>query len=239
MRLVAWNCCMALHRKYAALMALAPDIAVVSECAEPGRLCHKAPGFRPGDAVWVGDNPNKGLGVFAFNGYTATLARNHDPAFRHIAPVRVAGPARFNLLAVWVQLDGHRKAEPGPMLRALDAYGRFCGAAPTVAAGDLNNHVLWDKPGHAANHANAVARLDELGMVSAYHADRGVAHGDEPEPTHYWRDRRKDGPRYHIDYVFLPRPWAGRLREMSVGGFEDWCGNGLSDHVPLVVDVDI
>ena len=52
----------------------------------------------------------------------------------------MAGPARFNLLAVWVQLDGHRKAEPGPMLRALDAYGRFCGAAPTVAAGD--RHVL-------------------------------------------------------------------------------------------------
>lgn len=31
MRLVAWNCAMALHRKLPALLALAPDLAVISE----------------------------------------------------------------------------------------------------------------------------------------------------------------------------------------------------------------
>ena len=32
MRIVAWNCNGGFHRKAAALMALAPDIAVVSAC---------------------------------------------------------------------------------------------------------------------------------------------------------------------------------------------------------------
>ena len=27
------------------------------------------------------------------------------------------------------------------------------------------------------------------------------------------------------------------MREMRVGGFAKWCGAGLSDHVPLLVDV--
>jgi len=82
-----------------------------------------------------------------------------------------------------------------------------------------------------------VARLAAGGLVSAYHEIRGEAPGAELEPTLYWRDRRKNGPTYHIDYVFLPRPWLVRLKEVEIGSFEAWCGNGLSDHVPVVVEV--
>jgi exodeoxyribonuclease-3 len=56
-------------------------------------------------------------------------------------------------------------------------------------------------------------------------------------PTLYWRDRTKDGPTYHIDYVFLPSHLVGRAR-IEIGSFEAWCGAGLSDHVPVVVDLD-
>ena len=215
MRLVAWNCCMALHRKIDALMALRPDVAVISECAEPDRIWEKAPEFTPDTSLWVGRNIHKGLGVFTFNGYGATLADVHDPSIRLIAPVRITGPAVFNLLAVWVQLDGHRKAEPGPTIRALDAYGDFLDEAPAVATGDLNNHVLWDKPGHAANHANAVARFHSLDMISAYHADRQVADGDEREPTHYRRDRTKRRPDLsHRLYLHAARLDPGHERNV-------------------------
>ena len=43
--------------------------------------------------------------------------------------------------------------------------------------------------------------------------------------TLYWRDRKKDGPTYHIDYIFLPTQWLGRVRDLSVGTYEDWCGS--------------
>jgi len=39
--------------------------------------------------------------------------------------------------------------------------------------------------------------------------------------------------------VFIPRPWIARVKELRLGTFEEWCGSGLSDHVPIVVDIDI
>jgi exodeoxyribonuclease-3 len=66
---------MALHRKFDAMLRLQPDIAVICECAEPKRLQELADSFGLGaNTVWVGDNPNKGLAVFAFNGYAVRLA---------------------------------------------------------------------------------------------------------------------------------------------------------------------
>jgi exodeoxyribonuclease-3 len=75
--------------------------------------------------------------------------------------------------------------------------------------------------------------------VSAYHLAHGEEQGSETIPTLYWRDRRKDGPTYHIDYVFVPAAWMPRMREVRVGTFDDWCGVGLSDHAPIVVDIDV
>ena len=36
----------------------------------------------------------------------------------------------------------------------------FIDAMPTITAGDFNNHVRWDKPGYANNHADTVARFN-------------------------------------------------------------------------------
>ena len=241
MRLVAWNCNMALDRKFAALRSLRPDVAVISECASPERLKAKLDLARLGvDLLWVGRNPHKGLAVLGFKGVRLSLLPGTDPGLEFIAPVRVDGPLPFNLLAVWAQnasAGNTRKDQPGPLPQALARYRAFLTAGPAAVAGDFNNNVFWDKPGWAMNHAGTVAVLESYGLVSAYHAARGEAQGSERTPTHYWRDRKKDGPTYHIDYIFVPRGWSARLREMRVGRFAKWCGSGLSDHVPLVVDV--
>jgi hypothetical protein len=60
MRILVWNCKMALSRKRQPLYALGADVAVIPECAKKCvDLCIKE-GF---DGCWFGDNPNKGLGV--------------------------------------------------------------------------------------------------------------------------------------------------------------------------------
>jgi len=43
-------------------------------------------------------------------------------------------------------------------------------------------------------------------------------HGRETVPTHYWRDRREDGPTYHIDFVFMPCDWLAYVTHFEVGG---------------------
>jgi hypothetical protein len=42
-------------------------------------------------------------------------------------------------------------------------------------------------------------------------------------------------PTYHIDYEFLPSAWLANVTHFEVGRFADRCGNGLSDHVPIVL----
>ncbi|MEM8646476.1 MAG: hypothetical protein AAGF86_09025 [Pseudomonadota bacterium] len=232
---------MALHRKFDALMRLKPDVAVISECANLERLDARSGGaWIEGDPVWVGNNPNKGLAVFTFNGFSARLFQPHHPTLRYILPVHIEGPLPFNLLAVWAQNasgGSTRKHQLGPLRRALAKYTPDFLQHPSVIAGDLNNNVIWDRPGWRINHKAQVTIMERLGLVSAYHALSGEADGAETVPTHYWRDRKKDGPTYHIDYIFAPQPWLTQIKEFQVGSFEEWCGAGLSDHVPLVMEV--
>lgn len=234
---------MALHRKLDALMSIRPDIAIVSECANPDRLHMRGvPDTALGKPVWIGENRDKGLAVLTFNGYSACLTEPYYPTLRYIAPVTVTGPTTFNLLAVWAQNASAgltRKNQLGPLRRSLTKYRELFSTGPAVVAGDLNNNVFWDRPGWRMNHARAVASLEKHGLASAYHAARDEAQGRETDPTLYWRDRKKDGPTYHIDYVFLPHAWINRITALSVGSFEEWCGSGLSDHVPVIVDIDL
>jgi len=234
---------MALGRKFGALLETRPDIAIVSECAQPKRFRALArPEWLEHDPVWIGRNPDKGLAVFAFNGYSARLSKPFYRTLQHIAPVHISGPVECNVLAVWAQNTGRavpRKNQPGPLQTALVRYKRFLADRPAVVAGDLNSNAIWDKPGWRINHTAAVKMLEGLGLVSAYHAVRGEPQGLETVPTLYWRDRTKDGPTYHIDYVFLPGRWIDRVRDLTIGTFEDWCGSGLSDHVPIIVDIDL
>ena len=108
-----------------------------------------------------------------------------------------------------------------------------------MIAGDFNDNAGWDRGERATNWAATVKRYREVGLVSAYHEYFGEVQGDESTPTLYWQSRRADGPRYHIDYCFIPEGWLPALRSVSVGSYADWVAPGLSDHVPLVVDLDL
>lgn len=232
---------MALHRKTEALLGLRPDIAVISECAAPDILAARGAKWVDGTSCdWIGGNHNKGLGVFAFNGFKIHRHDPYYPTLRHILPVRVAGPAPFNLLAVWAQNASGgvtRKRQSGPLRRAVTRYDHFLRVGPSVIGGDWNNNAIWDKPGWRINHLPMVARLERMGLASVYHTMTGEAQGAETVPTHYWRDRSKDGPTYHIDHVFVPQAWIHRITAFDIGTFEDWVGARLSDHVPITVTI--
>ena len=187
MRLVFWNCNMALHAKLPLLAWLQPAIAVLPECARPDIVRSKAGLFVPESFIWIGDNPHKGLGVVAFGAYRVELASNHDASFRYVAPCHVAGPVAFNLIGLW---DYHVGAEkmgrmPGPFRRALDHWQDYLRSAPTIIGGDFNNHVVFDKPVHEGNFAELDAHMRRLGFFSAYNAHHGVGLGAATEPTHH------------------------------------------------------
>lgn len=241
MRLVVWNCNMALHKKLDALAGLRPDVAIISECANPEIVRLKSKGRLPESFVWVGANKDKGIAVIGMGPWRVRLDEAYDPSIRHVVPVHVEGPRPFRLLAVWAfnRGDNYDETGRGPLARGLKRYEGFCKQSPLVVAGDFNNNAIWSKPNNPTHgHMIDVANLAGRGLFSAYHHQRDVAQGREPEPTLYWRDRKVDGFRFHIDYIFAPEGWKQNLRSVEVGPFDSWVGRGLSDHVPLIADFE-
>lgn len=239
MRLVTWNCAAGFHRKIKPLLALKPDVAVIQECADLDTLARKAAAFKPTGALWTGNNSDRGLGVFSFGQYRLEQVGNTDTTITYALPAHVIGPSMFGLLALWSHYGRTpvKVADPGPTQRALNTYAELLKEPPAILAGDLNNHVRWDKPGKASNHANTVAVCAMHGLVSAYHVHNNLEHGKERHPTLYWRDRTQIGPKYHIDYAFISKQSVELMQRVSIGSYQRWVATGLSDHVPLIIDL--
>ena len=64
MRVVSWNCNGALRKKLEQLNNLGGDIYVVQECEDPQQCSDESYKSWASNYIWVGDNKNKGLGVF-------------------------------------------------------------------------------------------------------------------------------------------------------------------------------
>jgi exodeoxyribonuclease-3 len=202
---------------------------VISECASAELIAQKISEPKPSSSIWIGDNRHKGLGVFTFGLFKAKLSPTYQKDFPYVAPVQIDGPTRFNLLAVWAchAKKNSYKAKLGPLRRAISAYREFIERGPSVVAGDFNDNVRWDKPTKTNKHSTNVSELAALGLQSAYHYSRGVDQGSEKEPTLYWRNRKIDGPRYHIDYCFIPDAWVNSISAVTVGKFDDWVADRL------------
>jgi hypothetical protein len=104
MCLVAWNCAVALHRKFGVLLSLRPDVAVIAECAAPALLTERLDLSARKRAGLCRQEPAQGAYRFRLLGgdSLATLALPGARATRW-PPVRVDGPPAVNLLTVWAQ----------------------------------------------------------------------------------------------------------------------------------------
>lgn len=226
MRIVTWNCCRGAYAKKAPLLdALAPDIAVIQECAKPV--------IESDTLLWFGDNPRQGLAVQSFGHYRLRALPRVDDVPKFVFPVEVIGPECFSLLAVWSKGKQTFRYVMG-VVKAVEAYSHIFESSPTVLIGDLNSNAIWDT-WHPANlnHTALVTSLSNLGLVSSYHHFFDEPHGAETQPTCYllWKQERP----YHIDYCFVPEAWTARIQHVEVGSYEEWKSH--SDHRPLLVDL--
>ena len=68
MRIVSWNCNGAFRKKLHLLEELNADVLVIQECEDPVQCRDTHYKQWATNHLWVGDNKNKGLGVFAKSG---------------------------------------------------------------------------------------------------------------------------------------------------------------------------
>jgi hypothetical protein len=182
--------------------------------------------------VWLRrTTTNRGVGVVSYTGAEIRRAPLIGDPIDFFVPLEVsAAGASFQVVAVWTAATADKKTMYRQAHEGLDRYAAWIRQQDTVLMGDFNNNATYSK---GKPWRELEERLRPLGLVSAYHEHFGEAFGQETRPTHYYR--RKQDSRWHVDYCFLPASWIPRIQGVEVGTFEDW--SGVSDHVPLIVDV--
>lgn len=224
MRLVAWNAnynCrkQPLEETVALLAPLQADILVLSEVAPPSTEGDRG-------AHWVGAG-SPGLAVLAPDlDLVAHPANVSAPPF--MCGFDVRGRLEFSLLAVWPVKREQFRSYHKILTAGLNAYESLLGARRAIMAGDFNSNTrVVDQQ---TSHPQFVKAADSLGLVSAYHAQSGEAHGQETVPTYMHAPEAS----FHLDYCFVSKQLAASANVCVLRG-GDWPKR--SDHFPVVMDI--
>lgn len=158
MKLIAWNCHQSFRTKAEKVLLKQPDILVLPECEMPDRI--QAKGIEFSDSHWVGDNKNKGLGIFTFNGWKIESLEEVSPRIPYVIPVRIhKEDFSFTLWAVWSQKPENHSNYGVRMWKALSSYSAHLSEDRVIIAGDFNSSSIWDRDGRESNHSNIVSEL--------------------------------------------------------------------------------
>ena len=227
LRIVSWNCRQGLvPEKSARLLGLAPDVAVIQECAQTAELAGMI------RVAWAGAIPTMGTAIFARSELNAVPLDASADVLRWCLPVRFA-EIDLEIVGVW-GFDKHGKAGPprGVARTAIHGLRDVLAHGRAVVVGDFNDGPHFDA-GHGRSFARTSELLESGGYRSLYHARTGEAYGAETATTFFFtRNRAKP---FFIDHAFLPAPWLGNVRGFEIGSPEKWLD--VSDHMPLVLDL--
>lgn len=64
-KILTWNCNGALRKKFQLLENFDADLTIIQECEDPAQTKDKKYRAWGENHLWVGENKNKGLGIFA------------------------------------------------------------------------------------------------------------------------------------------------------------------------------
>ena len=235
MKILTWNCNGALRKKFQYLSEYNADINIIQECENPAETKNSEFNIWAENHLWIGDNKNKGLGIFANKSVElrrlkwSNKFKNHS--VKYFLPCSINGD--FDLLAVW----NHSNDSPtfgyiGQLWKYLQV--NKSNLKKCVIIGDLNSNKIWDRWDRWWNHSDVVNELSEVGIISLYHKYWNEEQGKESQPTFFLH--RNLNKKYHIDYVFGSKDFADCLKIMEIGQINNWLG--ISDHLPIVCEFE-
>ena len=232
LKILTWNCNGAFRKKYTTLTSAGADIYVIQECENPE--LSKDEGYKEWakNAIWVGDNKNKGLGIFVKDGVFITDLQWDTAGLKHFIACRING--EFNLIVTWCHgADLPNYQYIGQFWKYLQLHKlKF---EKCIIAGDFNSNAIWDKKSRSWNHSDVVRELDEIAVVSLYHKYYEQIQGEEHHPTFYLQKNLQKP--YHLDYVFASVDFAAKMIDFNIGLCDDWLVR--SDRLPLHVQFEI
>ncbi len=122
MKIITWNCNGAFRKKLQALEKCESDIMIIQECENPAQSTKKYKSWA-GEYLWIGENKNKGIGVFPRSDVHVELLDWPDDDLQSFLPCKVN--ESFSLLAVWT------KYANSPNSDILGSYGNTCNSIKT------------------------------------------------------------------------------------------------------------
>lgn len=247
MKIVTWNCSGALRKKLSSIDSFDADILVIQECEDPGESTQI---FREwaGTYLWVGENKNKGIGVFPKRGnHVKRLDWDGEFKIEGISSsssslcwstesLRLFLPFTVNdnieVLGVWTKgSDSEAFGYIGQFWKFLQIHKQDLAKGNQIILGDFNSNKIWDKRDRWWSHTDVVNELKKIGLESLYHAKSGENQGEERSPTFFlYRDSSKP---YHIDYAFVSRHFL--QSNIKIGEKSDWLS--ISDHMPIEIEL--
>ena len=223
MKIVSWNCNGKFREKFHKIIDLDAEIYIIQECENPEKYIDTDYCAFAQNYIWIGNNQNKGLAVFAKD--SIILQRNdifQSYCLRHFLPLRINGD--FDLLAIWA-------CEPYiEEYYIYQAINQQHYNSDTIIMGDFNSNAIWDKKHNSRTHSAVVSELAEKGLVSAYHFTFDELHGEETQKTFYLYRHNDKG--YHIDYAFLS---ISRIKSFNIDQDNKWLN--FSDHKPIILEI--
>jgi exonuclease III len=233
MRIVTWNCNGALRNKLSVVDSLGADLLVIQECENPSQTASKIYKDWSSNYLWEGTYKSKGIGVFAKAPLLLERLDLEAGNLECFLPFKING--KIPILATWSkQANSPTFAYIGQIWKYLQQHKLAFSNEKSIVLGDFNSNACWDVWDRWWNHSDVVRELAEIGLTSIYHEINNETQGKETKATFYMY-RKLDRP-YHIDYVFLSQILL-RNSNLTVGEAKFWLQ--YSDHVPLIVDVDI
>ncbi|MDD5149489.1 MAG: endonuclease/exonuclease/phosphatase family protein [Flavobacterium sp.] len=235
MKILTWNCNGAFRKKFENIIGFNADINIIQECENPTESKDKKYQEWAENYIWIGDNKNKGLAVFAKPEIKLEkLDWNNqfrDHTVKHFLPCKINED--FNLLAIWT----HRNNSPnfgyiGQLWKYMQINKDKLN--DSIIAGDFNSNTIWDEWDRWWNHSDVVNELNELGVESFYHRFTGEFQGKETKPTLYFR-KNITRP-YHIDYIFGAKKFTNKIIKIEIGEFDKWITK--SDHMPIICEIE-
>lgn len=234
LRIVTWNCRIgAFRRKAHYVAALEPDVLVVQEVEPLDSVMTLSGDRQPSFRQRLTDVrfPRRSIGVFSYTDAHVEPVDMDEPdhSFRRFRVRK--DDLTFQVAAVWTSATASTAMSYRQAHDALVRHGDWMRELPTVVVGDFNANRSF----RGRNWADLEALLEASGHVSAYHHHASESFGGETCPTHFPKGRTSGAT--HLDYCFVPREWASKIRRAEVRPYEE-C-RALSDHAPLVVEIEI
>jgi len=241
MRLVSWNCKVGFNeQKVKYIKKYDADLYIIQECIEKD-FSNINKYFKNNSFFCDNIDSKYGVGLFS-DKFDFKILPEHNVNFRYIVPYKIfSNDYEFILFSIWTKDkdENNKKIEYTEQTwKAInfDGYKKYLSSS-IILVGDFNSNNFWEKNyniNKVHSHNNIIEKLNEYNIESAYHKYNNCINGNEKDPTLLWQMNINN--KFHIDYCFISENF--KIKSVNIGSLKEWEENKLSDHCPLIIEIE-